>query len=245
MAPETKAPAGCGDNYFATTHWSVVLAARDAESTTRALESLCRTYWQPVYAFVRRKGHSPEDAKDLTQSFFARFVEKNFLATVGPEKGRFRSFLLATVKNFLLNEWRRENTAKRGSHYSFISWDEAEAACQVKSETFAALSPDAAFDRQWAVTLVSQVLARLEKECGDVGKQGLFAVLRVYLAGETTLSHADAGARLGMTSEAVQVAVHRLRRRYGELLRAEISQIVSRPEEIDEEIRYLFTAMRS
>ena len=232
---------------FATTHWSVVLAAGHSSvaGAPEALEKLCRNYWYPLYAFVLRQGHDVPDAQDLTQAFFARFLEKNYLGQVTREKGRFRTFLLASLQHFLANEWDRAHAVKRGGHYTFVPWDDADAENQVSLEWASGLSAEAVYERQWALTLLDQVFARLREECVCADKAQLFEVLRVYLSGEKgAASYAEAAGQLNMSQGAVQVAVHRLRRRYGELLRAEIAHTVSRPGEIDEEIRHLFAALR-
>jgi DNA-directed RNA polymerase specialized sigma24 family protein len=232
--------------WFATTHWSVVLQARGASETTEALNNLCRAYWYPLFVFIRQSGHNEESAKDLAQGFFEQLLAKNYLAQVDREKGKFRSFLLASVKHYLANQRDRANTLKRGGDYTFVPWDAATFDDQVLLVTLPDLSAENRYDRQWALTLLDQVLTRLRAECAAAGKTELFEALWVYLSGEkSTASYAEVAARLKMTAGSVQVAVHRLRRRYGELLRAEISHTVSRPEEIDEEIRQLFAALRS
>jgi RNA polymerase sigma-70 factor (ECF subfamily) len=179
----------------------------------------------------------------LTQEFFARLLEKNYLNQADREKGRFRSFLLASVKHFLANEWDRANTLKRGGGIAFIPWDEMEHEPQASLESH--LPPDQLYERQWALTLLDQVFTRLREECVAAGKAGLFDTLRVYVSGEkAAAAYAEAGAALSMNAGAVQVAVYRLRKRYGELLRAKIAHTVSRPEDIDEELRHLFAALR-
>jgi RNA polymerase sigma-70 factor (ECF subfamily) len=234
-----------GSAAFVTTHWSAVLAAgtQDSTQTAEALAVLCRAYWRPLYAYARRRGHNQHDAQDLTQEFFARFLAKNYVAQADREKGRFRSFLLASMKHFLANEWDRANTLKRGGACAFIPLDEFDEAQQARLESH--LPPDQLYERQWALTLLDQVFTHLREECVAAGKAELFDTLRVYLSGEkAAAAYAEAGTALAMSAGAVQVAVHRLRKRYGELLRAEIAHIVSRPEEIDEELRHLFTALR-
>jgi RNA polymerase sigma factor (sigma-70 family) len=236
-----------GSAQFATTHWSVVLAAQQGDSVQAAeiLEKLCRAYWYPLYVFIRRSGHDEETAKDLTQGFFEQFLEKNYLRQVDREKGKFRSFLLASVKHFLANQRDRANTTKRGGAYDFVPWDEATLETQVLLEALPDLPAEKSYERQWALTLLDQVFARLREECAAAGKAQLFEALGMYLSGEkSTESYADVASQLNMTAGSVQVAVHRLRRRYGELLRTEIAHTVSRPEEIDEEIRHLFAALR-
>jgi len=231
---------------FATTHWSMVLAAGDGVSApaTAALEALCRTYWFPLFTFVRRRGHNPEDAQDMTQEFFARFLGRNVVSQADRDRGRFRSFLLASMKHFLANEWDRSNAIKRGGKCVFVPWD-AEPAAGLDVVAAPELTAEKLYERQWALTLLDQVFTRLREECVAAGKAELFDTLRVYLSGEkAAAAYAQAAERLGMSAGAVQVAVHRLRRRYGELLRAEIAHTVSRLEEIDEELRHLFAALR-
>jgi RNA polymerase sigma-70 factor (ECF subfamily) len=248
-APSFERDAGFAarQQVFATTHWSVVLAASQTggAQAQEALERLCRTYWYPLYGFVRRKGYDTHTAQDLTQAFFVRFLAKNYLAQVDREKGRFRSFLLASLNHFLANEWDRARAEKRGGGCGFISWDELERDGRVDVTAPPEWSAERVYEHQWALTLLNQVFARLREECLASGKGELFEALRVYLSGEkATASYAEAGEPLNMTAGAVQVAVHRLRRRYGDLLREEIAHTVNRPEEINEEIRHLFAALR-
>jgi len=205
---------------------------------------LCGNYWYPLYAYVRRQGHNPHDAQDLTQAFFARLLEKNYLADVQREKGRFRSFLLASLKHFLANEWDRERALKRGGGRKLIALDEDSAESRYKLEPKDDLSADKIYERRWALTLLDQVLSKLRTEFEADGKTQQFDTLKDYLAsGRTSVSYARAAERLGMNEGAVKVAVHRLRKRYRELLRAEIAQTVATASEIDAEIRYLFAAL--
>jgi RNA polymerase sigma-70 factor (ECF subfamily) len=232
--------------YFATTHWSVVLAAGKGNSPTarEALERLCTTYWYPLYAFIRRQGFASHDAQDLTQSFFARFLEKNYLGTLQREKGRFRSYLLAAVKHFLANEWDRQRTQKRGGEKPTLSLDENAAESRYKLEPRDELTAEKIYERRWALTLLDQVLARLADEFTAANKATQFETLKCFLSGEAGLpTHAQIAENLGMSEEAVKVAVHRLRKRYRALLRAEIAHTVSDPSEIEEEIRYLRTTL--
>ena len=238
-------PESNGSAAFVTTHWSAVLAAgtQDSTQTAEALAVLCRAYWRPLHAYAMRRGHNLQDAQDLTQEFFARFLAKNYVAQADREKGRFRSFLLASLKHFLANEWDRANTVKRGGDCTFIPWHEFDEAQQARLESH--LPADQLYERQWALTLLDQVFTRLRDECVAAGKAELFDTLRVYLSGEkAAAAYAEAGTALGMSAGAVQVAVHRLRKRYGELLRAEIAHTVSSHGEIDEELRHLFAALR-
>lgn len=235
-------PAG----YFATTHWSVVMTAGQEASpqAEAALETLCRTYWYPLYAFIRRQGHSPHDAQDLTQAFFARFLEKNFLGDVQRERGKFRSFLLASLKHFLANEWDRAQAQKRGGGHAIISLDQEATEGRYRLEPPDEMTPEKIYERRWALTLLDAVLSRLRKEFVAAGKGEQFEVLRVFLsAGKDSAPYAEVAGRLGSTAESVKVAVHRLRKRYRELLRAEIAHTVASSSEVDEEIRYLFRAL--
>lgn len=227
---------------FQDTHWSVVLAAgrSDSPRATAALETLCRAYWPPLYAFVRRRGYSPEEAQDLTQEFFARLLQRNDLATVSPEKGRFRSFLLTVLKHFLVNEWHRGRCQKRGGGQVAMALDAlpVEARCQI--EGMETVTPETVFERHWAFTVLDRTLARLREEYARTGRSDLFDLLIQTLPGqERTVPRAELAGRCGISIGAVDVAVHRLRRRYGELLREEIAHTVSDPGEIDDEIRHL------
>ena len=231
---------------FATTRWTVVLHARDASDTQarEALENLCRAYWYPLYAFVRRQGVSPEDAQDLTQAFFEKLIEKNFLADVQREKGRFRSFLLAALKHFLANEWDKARAQKRGGGVVHVPIDTASAETRYGLEPAHFDSPEKLFERRWAITLLDRVLERLRDEHVEAGKADLFEQLKPCLTAEkASLSYAELGARGGLSEGAVKVAVHRLRQRYRELLRAEIAETVDSPGEVEEELRHLFTAL--
>lgn len=231
---------------FATTHWTVVLAAgrSGSQQAAVALEELCRTYWYPLYAYVRRHGHSREDAEDLTQGFFARLLEKNYLEGVSSEKGKFRAFLLVALKRFLVNEWDRANTQKRGGGVTPLSldWQDAEARYQINPADN--LSPDKLYDRAWAVVVLERVITRLRDENNAEGKAGLYEKLRTFLmVGKADIPHAQAAAELKMSEGAVRVAVHRLRRRYRELLRDEIAQTLANPAQADEELQALFSAL--
>jgi RNA polymerase sigma-70 factor (ECF subfamily) len=239
--PVSSAP---GD-IFATTHWTVVLAAgkRHTPQSDHALEELCRTYWFPLYAYVRRRGHNKEDAEDLTQEFFTRFLEKNYLAGLNAERGRFRAFLLASLKHFLANEWDKSQAQKRGGGMATLSldWETADTKFQVAITNEA--SPDQAFDREWALALLAKVIGRLQKECEADGKVKLFEQLKMFLmAGKGESAHGEVAKKLGMEEGAVRVAVHRLRKRYRVLLRDEISQTLADGSQVDEEMRALFGA---
>lgn len=229
---------------FVTTHWSVVLSAREEDSprSREALELLCRTYWFPLYAFVRRQGRTPPDAQDLTQEFFARLLQKEYLKSAAQEKGRFRTFLLVALKRFLANEWDREHAQKRGGGAAIVSIDEELAESRFAAEPAHHLQPDLLFDRQWAMTLLEHTMTRLHDEYLSSGRAKLFELLRGCLAkDESALPYVEIAARLNLTEAAVKMAVQRLRARYREILREEISGTVSSAEEIEEEIRHLFS----
>ncbi len=230
---------------FTTTHWSVVLSAGRENSTQArdALEKLCCAYWYPLYAFVRRKGFDGTEAQDLTQEFFAQLLARKDLATVHPDKGKFRTFLLTALSHFLANEWERLRTQKRGGKRVFISLEEAAAENRYKSEPATDLTPEKMFERRWAIALLDQALARLRDEAESAGKRQLFDELKIFISGRAEAGdYADTAKRLAMTEVAVRVAVHRLRQRYRDSLRHEIAQTVGSREEVDEEIRHLFTA---
>jgi RNA polymerase sigma-70 factor (ECF subfamily) len=239
------APGGAGQALFTTTHWSVILAAANQETpeAAAALESLCRAYWYPLYAYVRREGHNPADAQDLTQGFFAGLLARNSLLRVAPEKGKFRSFLLASMRHFLSDQRDRARTAKRGGGQEVLSLDAQEAEERYHLEPVDRLDAERIYERRWAMTLLEQALSRLREETIAAGKADAFAALRDFVAGENDISCAEAAAQLGLTEGAVKSAVHRLRQRYRELVREEIARTVTDPEEIDEEIRYLITVM--
>ena len=227
---------------FATTHWSMVLAAGKTHSpqATAALETLCRSYWPPLYAFIRRRGHSPEEAQDLTQEFFARFLNGNGLATTSPEKGRFRSFLLAVLQHFLINDWHRGQCQKRGGGQFAVSLDAEPAEARYQIELMETATPESVFERHWAFTVLDQTMNRLRDEYASARKSDLFELLRETLSGEKrTTPRAEIAARCGISVGAVDVAVHRLRRRYGRLLREEIAHTVGQPGEVEDEIRHL------
>jgi RNA polymerase sigma-70 factor (ECF subfamily) len=211
-----------------------------------ALARLCETYWYPLYAHVRRLGHDAEEARDLTQEFFARLLEKEYLAAARPEKGRFRAFLLMVLKRFLAKEWARANRVRRGGGQRLISLDEQDAEGRYLAEPVDELTPDKSFDRRWAWTLLEQVLKRLEAEWQAAGKTAVFQELRGFLTGEKSdCPYAEIARRLQMTEGTLGVIIHRLRRRYRELLRMEIAQTVATPEQVDEETRDLIAALSS
>jgi RNA polymerase sigma-70 factor (ECF subfamily) len=208
-----------------------------------ALEELCRTYWYPLYVYVRRQTSTREDAEDLTQSFFLRFLEKNYLEGLSSERGKFRAFLLAALKHFLANEWDRATRQKRGSGVIPLSLDWQEADTRYQINPADNLSPDILYDRAWAVTLLERVIVRLRDESVSEAKAEVFEQLKPFLmAGKSAIPYAQTAATLHLTEGAVRVAVHRLRRRYRELLREEIAQTLSDPAQADEELQALFSA---
>jgi RNA polymerase sigma-70 factor (ECF subfamily) len=223
----------------------VVAAKSDEASRTRvrkALEELCRVYWYPLYAFVRYRGYSPDDAQDLTQSFFVRIIETSGFASADPERGRFRSYLLGAMKHFLANEWHRAQAQKRGGGVTFLDLDGLDPEARYALEP-AADDPEAGFDREWAQESVARAMEKLRAESEARGKGELFEALQGSLTVDEPAREQTA-ARLGMTEGAVKVAVHRLRRRYRELLRAGIAETVADPADVDDEMRHLVAALR-
>jgi RNA polymerase sigma factor (sigma-70 family) len=247
VSAENPTPnTGAAHGIFATTHWTAVLAAGRGSSPQAdvALEELCRSYWYPLYAFVRRQGHSREDAEDLTQGFFARLLEKNYLEGVSSDRGKFRSFLLMAFKRFVANEWDHANRQKRGGGAMPLSLDWQDADQRYQIIPVDALSPDKLYDRAWAVTVLEQVITRLRDESAAEGRTRQYEQLKAFLmVGKSDIPYAQAAAALELTEGAVRVAVHRLRQRYRELLRKEIAQTLSDPAQINEEMQALFSAL--
>jgi len=237
--------AAPGDGRFATTHWSVVLSASRPESAHyhQALESLCKTYWFPLYAYLRRHGYDTHQAEDHTQAFLAGLLEKHGLRLAEPKRGKFRSFLLAALKHFLANERARAGAQKRGGGLKALSLDCENAEAQYALEPRDELSPEKLFERSWAMTVLDRAMTRLRAEASDAKKQDQFDCLKAYLTASENAAYRQTAAKLGLTEGAVRVAVHRLRRRYRELLRDEIAQTVESEDQIDEEIRHLFDAL--
>jgi RNA polymerase sigma factor (sigma-70 family) len=246
MLPSEESSGAVSARQFATTHWSVVLAAGGDSSlgAQSALEKLCRAYWYPLYAYVRRQGHGVEDAQDLTQEFFSRLLEMKYLRLADPGRGRFRTFLLTSLKHFLINEWNKANCQKRGGGRQLISIDAEETETRFRAEPADARSPDKAFDRRWALVLLDRVLEQLQAEFAAAERSQLFEELKPCLTGEDKDSlYIEIGRRLGMSEGNLRVTAHRLRRRYRELLREEIARTVDGPELIDAEVRDLFAAL--
>jgi RNA polymerase sigma-70 factor (ECF subfamily) len=231
---------------FQTTNWSLVLAARGeaTEFSRDALTRLCEQYWYPIYAFVRRRGHSAEDARDLTQGYFTRLLEKGYLDDVRPEAGRFRSFLFASVSHFLSNERDRHEAAKRGGGRTPISLDTESAEQRYRIEPADDLTPEKVFEKQWALALLDRALGRLQEEHPAGEASARFQRLRPYLSGEEpSIAHREIAQELGMTEGAVRQAIHRLRKRLGEVLREEIRQTVADADSVDGELRHLLTSL--
>jgi RNA polymerase sigma-70 factor (ECF subfamily) len=232
---------------FTTTHWSVVLAAQgESTEADAALEKLCRTYWWPLYGFVRREGYKPEEAQDLTQAFFARLLERRDLETVRQERGRLRSYLLASVKNFLSKARDRELTIKRGEGQPLVSLDDLLSRERADQEPAHKLSADRIYERRWALTLLEQVLARLGAEYKAASKLPLFDRLKDLLAGESGQpSQAKIAAEMGMTENAVKQAFHRFRYRYRQLLHEEIAHTVASPDDVEDELRHFMSVLQT
>jgi RNA polymerase sigma factor (sigma-70 family) len=228
---------------FVTTHWSVVLKAGRTDTTQAraALARLCQTYWYPLYAYIRRRGHSAHDAQDLTQEFFARLLEGNWIAGADQDKGRFRSFLLMVMGRFLANEWHRARTLKRGGEIQIVSLSPDTAETRYAREPADTTTPEHAFEKQWALTLLEEVLRQLRQDYERDGKAVLFDTLKPCLIGSReTQPYAVLAGELGMSEGAVKVAVSRLRERYRERIKTEIAYTVASPAEVDSEVRHLF-----
>ncbi|MBM3880458.1 MAG: sigma-70 family RNA polymerase sigma factor [Verrucomicrobia bacterium] len=223
----------------------VIEAGRAATPAAQAaLERLCRAYWYPLYAYVRRRGYSAEDAQDLTQGCFESLLRRNDLAEVTPEKGRFRSFLIAALGHYVANEWRRSQRQKRGGGQPVISFAALPAEERYLLEPAARETPDRLYDRRWALTVMDQAIARLDGDYARTGKTEVFELLKPFLTGgRGEKSRAEVAAGLGISVGAVDVALHRLRRRYGEIIREIIAETVARPEDVDEEIRHLMAVL--
>ena len=237
-SPVARAP-------FVTTSWSMVILANDSDfhKSQPALSHLCEAYWYPLYAFVRRKGHSASDAEDLTQSFLAELLSKNSIARADQDRGKFRTFLLASFSNFLKNAHRNGNVAKRGGGAKTLSLDFELAEDQFGHEPSEELTPEKIFDRNWALALLQQVLSSLRQQYVDSGKTRLFDALQGQLAGESSESYKDIAAQLNMKEGAIKVAVHRMRERYGQQLRLQIAKTTASPELVEEELGHLFQSL--
>jgi len=238
--------AHAAQGQFATTHWSVVLAAGHPASpqANEALEKLCKTYWYPLYAYLRRSGRDTHDAQDLTQAFFARLIEKKDFALANRDKGKFRFYLLGALKHFIADQHDKATALKRGGGQTFISFDAQTAEQRYHLEPVDEASPDKLFERRWALTLLDQALGRLRQECAAPGKAPLYEALESFLTGAPNdVSYAEIAARLGTTESAVKSALHRLRQRHRELIREEVADTVSTAAEVEDEIRHLIAVL--
>jgi RNA polymerase sigma-70 factor (ECF subfamily) len=238
----SSTPAGA----FRTTHWSVVLTARDLDNAggERAMATLCQEYWPPVYSFIRRKGKGPHDAQELAQEFFYRLIAKEFLQNVDREKGKFRTFLLTAVQRFLCNEWERSHARKRGGDTPTISWDHELAESLYLKEPADDWSPEKLFDRRWALTLLEGALKDLETEYARADKANLFRALEPFIVGE--VEHGDyaaVAASLGISEGNARQCVLRMRRRYGQRLRERIAETLETEDAVEEELRSLYAAL--
>jgi len=237
-------PSSTSPREFVTTHWSVVIAAGgDASRAAPALARLCSAYWYPIYAFTRRQGRTPHDAQDLTQEFFAQLIERESLAGVVRERGRFRTWLLGSLKHFLANQWHRSQREKRGGGVAFVSLDD-DAERRYLKEPIDPRTDEGSFDRIWALTVVERALTRLEEEWREAGRHDQFRILKGALTGDRA-SYADLAAAMQTSEGTVRVTIHRLRNRYRNLLRSEISQTVADSADADDELRQLFAALGS
>ena len=242
MPPDENLPID-GRDHFMPTQWSLVLSAGQS-GCTEALEQLCRIYWPPVHAQLRRQGINVHQAQDLTQEFFARLLEGDSFAGVSPDKGRFRSFLLAALKHFQINEWKRERTLKRGGGVFPIALDALDPALREACEPRDDETPDLAYDRRWAQTVLARVRKRMREEFAAAGQEDRHRALEPYLQDGGGPPYAETSAALGLSEAAVKSAVYKIRQRFGVLLRAEISRTVADPAEVDDEIRHLLAALR-
>jgi RNA polymerase sigma-70 factor (ECF subfamily) len=235
-----------GACWFNTTHWSVVLTAGQDSSpgAQQALEQLCRTYWYPLYTYVRSEGRSPEDAQDLTQEFFARFLERKYFQLANRERGRFRSFLLTSLKHFLVNEWERARAQKRGGANTVIPFDTVVAESLYNQELSHELTADRIYERNWALAMLRRVRDRLQAEYSEEGKAERFAHLEQFLPGQRgDVTYAEAARLLGVPEGTVKSDVNRLKKRYRQLLRSEIAHTVSTPDDINDELRHLIAVL--
>ena len=245
-ARNSEHSAGGHAAQFMTTRWSMVLVAgrRSSPDSRQALESLCTAYWYPLYAYIRRRVVDGNEAQDLTQAFFAELLAKNYVGAANAERGRFRAFLLTALKNFLSKEWEKAKAQKRGGNKTLIPLDFERGNSQYLMELSSGLTAEQIYDREWAIALLGRTLQRLEAEFCDAGKNKQFEELKGFLIGHTqTATYSEAAVTLGMTEAAVKMASHRMRRRYRDLLCAEILETVSSPDEVEDEIGKLFASL--
>lgn len=244
-----RTPTGAGGPaYFVTTRWTVVLAAghRGTAESEAALATLCETYWYPLYAYARRRGSSPEDAQDLTQGFFARLLEKEYVKAADRERGRFRSFLLIAFKRFMAKDWQEKRALKRGGSRVALPLELGDAESKYSLEPSHDVTPEKIYERRWALTVLDRALASLRERYAKEGKEGVFESLKGFLAGASEgASYTEAGRVLDLGEGAVKVAVHRLRARFRELLRREVAHTVSTPDEVEDELRHLREALEA
>jgi RNA polymerase sigma factor (sigma-70 family) len=239
-------PMGQRKDWFSTTHWSVVRSAGHSSSPAyrEALATLCQAYWFPLYNYLRCKGHDSHDAEDYTQAFFARMLEKHDFRMADPSRGKFRTFMLTALKNFVANEHRRERAQKRGGEDDILSLDFVLAEEQYSRELTDGITPEQLFERSWSLAVIHRAMSTIEKSITDAGEERQFFLLRTFLVSDNdSISYKDAAATLGMAEGAVKVAVHRLRKRFQKALRDEIAQTVTSESEIDEEIKQLIAAL--
>ncbi len=245
-AKETGDGTPARQDDFATTHWSVVLAAGDhgAPASSKALAELCECYWYPLYAYVRRRVSDVHEAQDLTQAFFEKILEQGTFAAADPERGRFRAFLLTACKRFLINEWNKDRATKRGGGRQLLSLDFESGESKLNLVASDTLSPEQLYDQKWAITLLERVMDQLRGEYAAKQRLAHFETLKHFLAGSPAgADYAQAARAIGISETNAKVAVHRMRKRYRERLRSEIAQTVERPEDVDEEIRDLFAVL--
>ncbi len=243
---QNNRPAKTAAGAFPTTHWSLVVAAGETDSPQAhaALAQLCGSYWYPVYAYVRREGHEPHSAQDFTQEFFARLIERNFVAGAAQEKGRFRSFLLIALKRFLVNEWQRTQAQKRGGGQQFLSLDAEDAEERYKLEPVDEMTADRIYERRWALALLEGVMNALRHEYAGEGKGELFDQLKVFLYGDkSAVSQVKIGTQFGLSESAVKSTVHRLRLRYREILYEQVAQTVASRVDVEDELRHLLNVL--
>ena len=246
MASDDPMAKQSGPQWFATTHWSVVLAAGQSDSDQReaALQKLCTAYWYPLYAYIRWRGHGPEDAQDLTQEFFLKLIEKNWLSHVVPDGARFRSYLLTVLKGFLANAHDHARAAKRGGGKVFVPLDSEQAEDRLSHEPAGSETPETAFDRRWALAVLAEALQRLRAVATGAGKARHFELLHPFLSREPADGeYAAVGENLRLSRDAVSVAVHRLRQRYREMLRATVADTLADPGQVEDEMRHVFAAL--
>jgi RNA polymerase sigma factor (sigma-70 family) len=233
------------EGWFQTTHWTLVRAAGSADTQVArdALESLCQTYWYPLYAYVRSRGNSPHDAQDLTQGFFCKLLEKDYLSDANPARGHLRSFLLSSLKHYMANEWDKAQAQKRGGDQVFVSVDQEFGETRFREEPVERVTPEHLYERRWALTVLDGALEQLRANYAAMGRTALFESLKFMLTlGKGSVPYAEIATQLEMTESAVKVAAHRLRQRYRDSIRQVIAHTVSSPDEIDAELRQLMTA---